>query len=104
MTLLLLALLHGVHAFKPTAAAPTLSLHSAFTLFMGILLTPVVAYALRALWLNPEVPIVARLLWARAKEAAGVRVSARQLTEDLVSTAKRYAKDGAEGRGAEKRA
>jgi hypothetical protein len=96
----LLALLHtqlawGFGAMKPVL--PSTPVSTVATFIALCLLAPLLAYALQALWNNPEVPIVARLLWARAKEAVGVRVSSRKLTAELVAVSRRYAKQPAGG-------
>ena len=74
-----------------TAPPQNISSASALTLCACLLLAPLVAFALRALWEDPELPILARLLWARAKELVGVRVSAKKLERELVGVARRYA-------------
>ena len=74
-----------------TAPQQSLSTSSVLTLCACLLLAPLVAFALRSLWQDPEVAILARLLWARAKELVGVRVSAKKLEAELVGVARRYA-------------
>lgn len=76
----------------PGSAPPqSLSTASALTLCACLLLAPLAAFVLRALWEDPQVPLLARLLWARAKALVGVRVSDRRLEAELVGVAKRYA-------------
>ncbi len=71
--------------------SPLLSLEATWRLVAALLLAPLLAYIATTLWRSPEVPILWRLLWARAKELAGVRVSSRQLTKELVAVTRRYA-------------
>lgn len=70
---------------------PILSLEATWRIVACLLLAPLLAYIATTLWRSPEVPILWRLLWARAKEVAGVRVSSRQLTKELVAVTRRYA-------------
>ena len=69
-----------------------------------ILVGPLLGMLVYGLWHSPQVPLLLRLLWARAKELAGYRVSSRELTAELVAVATRYRKSAAaaaraEGRG-----
>ena len=87
-------LLRPCGAAKPmpgSAPQQSLSTASALTLCACLLLAPLVAFVLRALWEDPQVPLLARLLWARAKALVGVRVNDRRLEAELVGVARRYA-------------
>jgi hypothetical protein len=71
---------------------PVTSTWTVTALCVFLFLLPVLAYIIRELWAAPEVPLVLRLLWARAKEAAGIRVSSRKLTAELIAVAREYKK------------
>ncbi len=68
-----------------------------------IVVGPLLGMLAYGLYHSPQVPLLLRLLWARAKELAGYRVSSRELTAELVAVAKRYQKAAAAAARAERR-